>query len=512
MEIGIQGSDYIKIYFWRFISLITGFLSMLIVVPKLSSNVELFGLYSFCSSFVLYLTYADIGFLNASTKFAAEEYGKGNATEEYKIFGFTFCILMIMFMPFSIFMIFLYLNPELILSNADENTLSIASNFFLIIGILLPIQVFFQRLIGLILVIRLKDHIFYRVEIFTNLIKISSVFYFFNTSYLIVEYFLFITLMSILSPIISILVSKRYFKFDFKKLIKSFSISKRYFNKTKELAFSSLFLTIGFIIFYEIDLLIIGKFIGIKEVGIYAIGFTILNFLRNIVNIFYSPFSQRFNHLIGQNKKEELIKMMNKIIDYTVPLFIVSHFILFLSIEKLILLWVGTEYMNSIYISQLLIICSLFGFIIQPANHYFMATLNYKYLYILAIVLPVSFLISIMLFIPSYGFEALAISKLITTLFAFTISLFGILGVIKISKIINKWLLPTLGVCLISFFLVSFFIEMFNSLNKEVYYLIALVAIIGLIILIGYFVLLITHKDNRRDISKIYKKIKRDIF
>ena len=53
---------------------------------------------------------------------------------------------------------------------------------------------------------------------------------------------------------------------------------------------------------------------------------------------------------------------------------------------------------------------------------------------------------------------------------------------------------------------------MFNSLNKEVYYLIALVAIIGLIILIGYFVLLITHKDNRRDISKIYKKIKRDIF
>jgi O-antigen/teichoic acid export membrane protein len=203
---------------------------------------------------------------------------------------------------------------------------------------------------------------------------------------------------------------------------------------------------------------------------------------------------------------------MNKIIDYTVPLFIVSHFILFLSIEKLILLWVGAEYMNSIFISQLLIICSLFGFIIQPANHYFMATLNYKYLYILAIVLPVSFLISIMLFIPSHGFEALAISKLITTLFAFTISLFGILGVIKISIIINKWLLPTLGVCLISFFLVSFFIEMFNPLNKEVYYLIALVAIIGLIILIGYFVLLITHKNNRRDISKIYKKIKRDIF
>ena len=61
---------------------------MLIVVPKLSSNVELFGLYSFCSSFILYLTYADIGFLNASTKFAAEEYAKGNATEEYKIFGY----------------------------------------------------------------------------------------------------------------------------------------------------------------------------------------------------------------------------------------------------------------------------------------------------------------------------------------------------------------------------------------------------------------------------------------
>ncbi len=512
MEIGIKGSDYIKIYFWRLISLITGFLSMLIVVPKLSSNVELFGLYSFCSSFILYLTYADIGFLNASTKFAAEEYAKGNATEEYKIFGFTFCILMIMFMPFSIFMIFLYLNPELILANANENILSIASKFFLIIGILLPVQVFFQRLIGLILIIRLKDYIFYRVEIFTNLIKIASVFYFFKTSYLIVEYFLFITLMSILSPIIAIIIAKRYFDFNFKKLLSSVSISKKYFNKTKELAFTSLFLTIGFIIFYEIDLLIIGKFIGIKEVGIYAIGFTILNFLRNITNIFYSPFSQRFNHLIGQNKKEELLKMINKIFDYTVPLFIFGHFILFLSIEKIILLWVGAEYIDSIFITQLLIICSSLGFVIQPANHYFVATLNYKYLYILAIVLPVSFLISITIFISSFGFEALAISKLITTLCFFVISLFGIFGAIEIYKIINKWFLPTLAICLASFFLMSFFIEMFNSLNKEVYYLIALVVIIGLVILAGYFVLLIFQKDNRRDIFKIYKKIKRDML
>ena len=76
--------NYINIYFWRSISIISGFLSLLIVVPHLSNNQELYGIYAFCISFSMYLTYADIGFLGAGQKYAAEEFAKGNRDEEIK--------------------------------------------------------------------------------------------------------------------------------------------------------------------------------------------------------------------------------------------------------------------------------------------------------------------------------------------------------------------------------------------------------------------------------------------
>ena len=84
--------------------------SLIVVLPRLSSNVELFGLYSFCTAFLMYLSYADIGFLNSGQKFAAEEVAKGNLEEEYKIFGFTFSILILMFIPFSILLFIFYMN------------------------------------------------------------------------------------------------------------------------------------------------------------------------------------------------------------------------------------------------------------------------------------------------------------------------------------------------------------------------------------------------------------------
>ena len=66
--------NYVKIYFWRIVSILTGFLSLFIVVPQLSLNKELYGIFTFCLSFNLYLTYADIGFLSAGQKYVTKYY------------------------------------------------------------------------------------------------------------------------------------------------------------------------------------------------------------------------------------------------------------------------------------------------------------------------------------------------------------------------------------------------------------------------------------------------------
>jgi len=78
----IRLSHYLKIYTWRLLSLISGFLSLIIVIPHLSTQQDLYGIYAFCITFALYLSYSDIGFISAGQKFAAEELAKNNQTEE----------------------------------------------------------------------------------------------------------------------------------------------------------------------------------------------------------------------------------------------------------------------------------------------------------------------------------------------------------------------------------------------------------------------------------------------
>ena len=94
-------SNYINIYLWKTISIVTGFISLLIVLPSISSNLELFGLYSFCISLTIYLTYSDLGFLGAGQKYAAESFAIGDSETEIELLGFTTMLLVIMIIPFS---------------------------------------------------------------------------------------------------------------------------------------------------------------------------------------------------------------------------------------------------------------------------------------------------------------------------------------------------------------------------------------------------------------------------
>lgn len=507
MSLLVKSTDYINIYFWRLLSLISGFLSLIVVLPRLSSNVELFGLYSFCTAFLMYLSYADIGFLNSGQKFAAEEVAKGNLEEEYKIFGFTFSILILMFIPFSILLFIFYMNPELILNNSNQYTLNIASKLFLVISLLVPIQIFLQRIVSQMLIIRLKDYIFYRIELAANLIKIFSVFLFFrDDKYLIYEYFLFITIVSIISPIITALISKKVTNYSFRKLFFSFNLSRKYFDLTKSLAFSTLAITFGFVIYFELDLLIIGKIFGLEEVGIYAIGFTVLNFLRNIANIFYAPFSQRFNHLIGLDDEENLIIMFNKVINYIFPIYFISHFVLFFAIDKMIPLWVGVDYQDSIFICKLMIIISLFGVITVPAQYYFISKKMYDFLYILAVSLPFIFILTMPYFASNFGTEGIAYSKLSAGFSGFLISIYGTSKVVQYKSIINTWLIRVLIGCIFSYLILSYFESFFLTNNINTILLIQLTISCLIIIVFTYVFIMMSQKKYKTEIINSIKK------
>ena len=66
--------NYFNIYLFKGISIILGFVSMFIVLPYLTSNQELYGIYAICTSLTIYFSYADLGFGSAGQKFAVERY------------------------------------------------------------------------------------------------------------------------------------------------------------------------------------------------------------------------------------------------------------------------------------------------------------------------------------------------------------------------------------------------------------------------------------------------------
>ena len=72
--------------------------------------------------------------------------------------------------------------------------------------------------------------------------------------------------------------------------------------------------------------------------------------------------------------------MLLKIIEYTLPLYVVLVTTLVLGAEYLVVYWVGEDYYSSISVFQILIISTAFGVISTPASAFYITFLKYKYM------------------------------------------------------------------------------------------------------------------------------------
>ena len=501
--------NYLNIYLWRLIFLFSNFLSFLLVIPSISNDVELFGIYSFCLSFSIYLSYSDLGFLNAGWKYASKALFDNDNDFEAEILGFTFFILILMCIPFSVGMFMAYLNPSILFNNLDIEHQNIASGLFLIMAFLLPLQVLLQRFVQSILVTRIKDYIFLRIDVIFNFVKILSIFYFFTEQQsLFVEYYLFITVVSILSSIFIFIYVIKNLKFNFTRFFSHIKFSRLHYDLTKKLAFSSLFATIAWVIYYELDLIIIGSFFNSYSIGIYAVGFTFLGFLKNLWSIVFSPYSQRFNHFSDEKLLDRLKLLATNLVTYTFPLIIIVSTILIIFAEKLVFLWVGNTYLESVNIIIVLIISTIFGFINQPAKYYFTSKNKYNYIYFTGATLPIVFIAGLYILIPTQGILAVAISKALATFGSFLISLYALRTIINIYLIFKKWILQLSIFIIISFFFLPELVEViFYVDNKSIFNLSLLCFLMLIIICISYITIIASDKNSRELLLNTYNKL-----
>ena len=437
-----------------------GFVAMFIVTPFLSNDPSIYGIYSICLSASIFFTYADLGFLGAAQKYAAEHFARNERVDEYGVIGFSGFLLLCLVAVSSLVIGFLALNPGILIKGIRAEERGIASSLLAILALSSPVMVL-QRVVQIVFSIRLEDFRIQRVNVVGNLAKILSTFLFFgNGKYLIVEYFLFVQIVNVLAVSFSVILAKRKFHYDLRLFTRSFKFSQEQFRKTRKLAFSNLFLTVSWILYYECDSMVIGKVFGAAEAAIFAIGLSLLNLFRSVLGSLYSPFLSRFNHMRAQGDLEGLKRTYLKVMVLTAPIVLWTIATLELLMRPFIFTWVGSSYEPSIGIARLLVMSNVFAFISYPAGALLYAQERVRIMNIAGGLMPLLYWGGISLTYGIWGLESFGLFKFLT----FTISAMIYLRVtvhflgIPLSMLVKKILFPNMIpflVLIITLFLVK---------------------------------------------------------
>lgn len=501
-------SNLIKIYFWQVISILFNFAAIFVVTPYISSNQALYGIYAIVTSAYLFISYADFGFLSAAMKYAAESFAQKNSINEIKVIGFATMVFLLFVLVYGLGIFFISFSPSILVSNLTNNKeITIARNLLLILAFFCPVFVL-QRILQIIFGVRLQDYKFQRILIVSNLIKVSSVFYFFSHGkYLIVEYFLFSQICTLFAVIVGLFFAKKFLNYDLKLLFKSIKLSKEQYNKTKKLAYTSLFLTFSWILYYELDTFVIAKFLGPNAVAIFAIALTLMTYFRTVFGILFSPFIAKFNYFVGLKDSKGLRDFFFKVLVVFIPISILPVLCVVLTAKNFVLTWVGDEYESSVQIAQVMLLCYLFSFITYPSGILIMANEHVKALYFTSALQPFIYWLGIIITYPFLKLEAFAYFKLIAFFIGAIVYIIYVINFfeIKFLEFIKKVFLPIIPSCIVVcgliYFSRSYWPVVHNKINLLLYF-----SYIGIVVSIGLIIVYLTFKPYRLFVNTMLKK------
>jgi O-antigen/teichoic acid export membrane protein len=413
MDKASYSKNYLRSLFWQFLSLVTGILSLVIVTPLLSQAPSIYGMYTLTVSFSFFLSYADIGFVSAAVKYVSESYARRDLQNELKIEGFVGFILAVFIFLFSAVILYLSFNPELIvkdLNNSIEK--EVISDLLLVQAIFAP-SFILLRLLEIIFSARVEAYFLHRVSSVVSLLKIASVAIFINKdNYDIVGYYLLSQLLTLIGLGISLFIARSRYSIKIRSLLKNFRFDREILTKTKKIATNSLYITVVWFLFFEIDNLLIAKLLGPNHIAYYMIGFTVLSFFRSLFSIIFGPFQSRFNHFIGVGDSNGLKKLYNDVITISMPIIFLSITSFVIFARPLIFSWVGPAYEPSIVIAELLVLGYIVTFITQPTGIILTAEVKVKQIYWASTLTMLVFYIVLLLMLNNLGLLAFSIAKL----------------------------------------------------------------------------------------------------
>lgn len=420
-------------------------LSMFIVIPQITSRPTIFGIYMLCVSTAIFLSYADIGFIGAGFKYSAEYFAKKDLENEIKMQGFASFVLAVFVSLFFLLYLTASFHPGILIKDlSNQFDVSIAAKLLLIQAIF-SFTIILQKLNNTAFGIRLEDYQLQKIRIIAHSMKILSVFYFFRgESFNIVGYFLFGKIIELVTNSIGLLFVKYKYNYSLRLFLKSFRFSKKIYNKTKKLALGSFYVTIMWIVYYELDSIAISKILGAKALAYFAIGLIITKYFRTMYSVIYSPFVARFNHFVGLKNYQGLQKIYYKVIKTTMPLVVFPVISVLILKKPLVLSWVGSDYLSSVNIVLFLVLASIFTFVSVPASTIIKALEKIKQLYLISSVMALTYWVGIIATIKIWNIESFAIFKFVSFAIANIFYFVVALNFLKMSffQFIKKIIIP----------------------------------------------------------------------
>jgi len=411
----VYTKKYFQTYLWHGISVVLSIFSMVIVMPIISNNNVVFGIYSICISTAIFLSYADLGFVSAGVKYAGECFAKNEQDNEMQFYGFSGFILFLLVSIISVFYLYLSYNPVLLIKDINEPTHIIIASKLLLIQAIFSFNTVLQRFVDGVFQVRIEQYVFQRFSAIGSLCKILSIYYFFHSGgYDIVGYFLFIKVIDLIILVVGLIVIDKKYSISLKSYFNNFKFNKAIYLKTKDLAISSVVVTFLWIVYYEIDLIVIGKTLGASSVAIFAIAATFMKLFRTLSSVLFSPFQNRYNHFIGLNDIKGLKSLVKSVIHFFIPIILFPLISIIILSDQIVLTWVGPQYFKSSLIITILCINFIFGPIRIPGANLLVAFERIKDMYIVNIVMVLVYWLGIILTIDFWGINSFAIFKLLS--------------------------------------------------------------------------------------------------
>lgn len=422
-------------YSWNFISNILTFASLIIASSFISTNEQLFSIYSIVFSLFYLIGYFDFGFTSAALKFYSAQ-SQNNTHSSVEILGFIFFIFLVLGLVFALMFAYLAFS-DLASSTYQGEGLSFFKSLMGICS-LFTLTIAFKKVSDVYFTSLVKTYIQHQIISIGAIFKLLACVYFFIINdYLVYQYFFTFLL-------IELIVNLYIFSIVIKNLgsLRAFFETVRFnskaFKTQYKLASTTVLGAFVAIICYENDVLMTQFFVGSDLIYLVAAVFFLVSPIKKAINILFIPLFPRLNHFYGHHKHknvEALFLSSVEVLSVISPFFALG---ILLSPDIIFLVY-GIDYLDSRWLLNIALFAFLLSLIKYPIISYLRTYLKVKTLMYITVFDLIIFLVVFFFSIQEYGVYSIFIAKVFSssaTLVLLIISLESI--AIKTLKLVSK--------------------------------------------------------------------------